>query len=73
MNKMTLLILAIFFALAGCEKESDQKRGSFYQQKNATVYSYEQTEQKLAYEGCVAKHRDNHTEGKCRVPDFLKK
>lgn len=71
---MTLFIAVIAaLFLTGCEKDAEQKATSFYNQKNATVFSYEQTEQKLAYEECLAKHRDSHIEGECHVPDFLKK
>lgn len=73
MKKMKLLTLATLVVLTGCEKESEQKPSSFYNQKNATVYSYEQTQQKLDYQNCLAKHREAHIEGECRVPDFLKK
>lgn len=73
MKNTTLLTLAILVALTGCEKESEQKPASFYNQKNSTVYSYEQTQQKLDYQNCLAKHRETNTEGECRVPEFLKK
>jgi hypothetical protein len=73
MKKMTLLTLATLVALTGCEKESEQKPASFYNQKNATVYSYEKTQQKMDYQNCLAKHRETHIEGECSVPDFLKK
>lgn len=73
MKNTTLLTLTTLIALTGCEKESEQKPASFYNQKYSTVLTYEQTEQKFAYQECIAKHRENHSEGECRVPDFLKK
>jgi hypothetical protein len=73
MKKMTLLTFATLVALTGCEKESEQKPASFYNQKYSTVLTYEQTEQKFSYQDCLAKNRETHTEGECRVPDFLKK
>lgn len=73
MKETTLIALAALAALTGCEKESDQKPASFYHQKYSTVLTYEQTEQKFAYQECLSKHRENHSEGECRVPDILKK
>lgn len=73
MNKAILLTIATAVILAGCNQEADKPAASFYNQKNSTVYTYKQTEQKLAYEECLAKHHDNHTEGECHVPDFFKK
>jgi hypothetical protein len=76
MNK-TLLITFITaaFVLAGCDNKPapSEPIDAFYHQKNSAVYTYEQNEQKFAYEACLAKHRESHTEGECHVPDFLKK
>lgn len=73
MNKTFFIAVIAALFLTGCEKDAEQNATSFYNQKNGTVFSYEQTEQKLAYEECLARHRDSHTEGECHVPDFLKK
>lgn len=73
MNKAISIAIAAAFILAGCNKEADQPAPSFYNQKNSTVYTYKQNEEKMAYEECLAKHRETHTEGECHVPDFLKK
>lgn len=76
MNKILFIsIITAAFILTGCDKKQApaEPTDAFYHQKNSTVYTYEQNEQKFAYEACMAQHRNSHTEGECHVPDFLKK
>jgi PBP1b-binding outer membrane lipoprotein LpoB len=72
-----LVLMAIW--VSGCnsktppEEESNKALEATLKPKNSTVYTYDQTVQKLNYEECLAKQKNNTDKGECHEPDFLKK